>query len=153
MNALKFQQDALTAHMRDPDRAQAACWCRKDNNHMALFINGHVCAFLPNAEMMLDPAKIKEVPGAVSFVEAAMHAWNTNNLLVPTEEYRMQAGNHKVRIYKARAWQTGIDQGLLKYFDNPALRLYQMVENKGILITEKTKGFEEPVGIVMPCRV
>jgi hypothetical protein len=46
-----------------------------------------------------------------------------------------------------------IDQSLLKYFDAATLRLYQLEDKGGILITEKTKGFEEPVGIVMPYRI
>lgn len=154
MNALKFQQDVLTAYMRSTtDTKRESSWVRKDDGHVVLFLNAHVGAFVRDEDLVLNPAKLNEVQGFAPVVQETLRYWVEGNLLTPTEEYRFQAGNKKIRIYKARAWQTGIDQSLLKYFDLAAVRLYQQKEYGIILITEKTKGFEEPVGIVLPVRL
>jgi hypothetical protein len=141
MNALKFQQDALKARMTESDDKRTVCWVRKCSTQVALFLHGHVCAFIPDEYLILDTAKLEEVPSALRFVESAKRAWTEDNLLTPTEDYRFTSGNKKIRIYKARAWQMGIDQSLLKYFDAATMRLYQLEDKGGILITEKTKGF------------
>lgn len=152
MNALKFQQDLLTAHLRDTNKRGAA-WLEKDTDHVVLFLNSVVAVFFQKADIALDLTKLLHVPSVKPVVDKTVRSWVEDNLLTPTEEYRVQPGNKKVRIYQARAWRTGIDQSLLKYFDLATMKLYQLEDRGAILITEKTKGFEEPVGIVMPCKI
>lgn len=154
MNVLKFQQEVLKAYMLTPD-SKSACWTRKGEDHLMLILNRNVGIFLSNDAMVLNPTKIPEIPAesGAKIIDPAMKSWVEGNLLEPTEEYRFTSGNKKIRIYKARAWQTGIDQSLLKYFDTPTMRLYQLEERGVILITEKTKGFEEAVGVVLPVRL
>ena len=154
MNALKFQQEVLKTYVLKPDN-KSACWTRKGKDQVALFLNRHVGIFLPNEEMMLDPAKIPEIPAesGAKIVDPVLRIGVEAHRLEPTEEYRFTSGNKKIRIYKARAWQTGIDQSLLKYFDPFTMRLYQVKEYDVILITEKTKGYEDPVGLVLPVHI
>ena len=152
MNALKFQQDLLTAHLRGTNKRGAA-WLEKDTDHVVLFLNGSVAVFFQKEDVALDLTKLLHVPSVKPTVDQAVRSWVPDNQLQPTETYRFYPGNKKVRIYQARAWQTGIDQGLLKYFDLATMKLYQLEDKGMILITEKTKGFEEPVGVVLPCKI
>lgn len=151
MNALKFQQDALTAYMRKPDDKRTVCWA-KEGEHVLLILHAAVGLLLKLDDMVLDTKKLNDVTG-FDGVQRAKRSWVEGNLLTPTEEYRLCPGNKKIRIYQARAWRTGIDQSLLKYFDLATMKLYQQEEKGIILITEKGKGFEDVVGIVLPCRI
>lgn len=155
MNALKFQQDALTVHMRKGDKDdKSVVWLEKDTDHVVLFLNRAVAAFFCKEDVALDLSKLVSVQSVKSMVDKTEASMVKDNLLKPTEEYRvMQPGNKKVRIYQGRAWRTGIDQSLLKYFDSFTMRLYQMEDKGTILITEKNGANEEPVGIVMPVRI
>lgn len=160
MNALKFQQDTLAAYMKNTS-SKSVAWLEKDTDHVVLFLNPAisvnpgpaVALFLHKADVVLDLSKMVSVPSAKSLADKAVVSKVEGNLLTPTEEYRIGSGNKKVRIYQARAWRTGIDQSLLKYFDLATMRLYQMEDRGAILITEKGNSAEVPVGIVMPCRI
>ena len=154
MNALKFQQDILTAYMKDTDRrAKSATWLEKDTDHVVLFLNSVVAVFLRKEDVVLDLSKLLHVPSVKPVIDNAMRSRVGNNRLTPTDEYRISSGNKRTRLYQARGWRTGIDQSLLKYFDLATMRLYQLEDRGAILVTEKGNGFEEPVGIVMPCHI
>lgn len=154
MNALKFQQDALTAYMRNIGKdAKSVAWLEKDTDHVVIFLDKVVAVFFSKEDVALDLSKLVSVPSVKPMVNKAMTSMVKDNLLKPTDEYRIMPGNKKVRIYQARAWRTGIDQSLLKYFDPFTLRLYQMEDKGVILVTEKNGANEEPVGIVMPFRI
>lgn len=151
MNALKFQKAALDAYMKKRDK-RSACYLKMNDKEILLILSNCVGAILRHDEFMLDAKKLEDTTGFKGF-EQALRGWVPDNQLKPTEEYRFQAGNKKVRIYQARAWKTGIDQSLLQYFDLNTMRLYQMEDKGVILITEKSGAAEVAVGIVSPYRI
>lgn len=153
MNALKFQQALVEAYIRKPGDIHEAAWLKKDEGHVMLMLKGVVCVFMPEKDTVLNLAKLPTVPQFTPVLKNALRTGVLGNQLTPTEEYRFGPGNRKIRIYQGRTWRIGIDQGLLKYFDMATVRFYQQEEKGPILINEKSRGFEESVGLVYPCRI
>ena len=149
MNHLKFQQDFLTERAKGSVERNTV-WCKKCDTAVALCLNAFVMVFVDNKDVLIDLSKFQRADGMERIIQRARTSNVEANLLTPTDEYRLYSRNRKVRMYNARAWRTGIDQTLLKYFDGATMKLYQLEENGTILITERGKGFEEAVGIVLP---
>ena len=150
MNHLKFQQDTLKELIvGNADRR--VVWCTYSTDQVAVCLNKFVVVIMNREDVRLDLSKIEEMAGLKDIVTRAVRSALTDNLLKPTDEYRLFTRNRKARIYNGRAWRTAIDQDLLKYFDSATMKLYQLEENGAILVTEKTtRGFEEAVGVVLP---